>query len=93
MRIVKLTDQVLLGLARTGDFRNKFSAFKQLYDSLGARGCGHCKNRRRQSVILPALKQSIIGNPALITAIKQQLHADSLIIFVKQGNMVAKKDL
>jgi len=92
-RTVKLTDQVLLGLARTGSFRTRFRAFKALYESLGVRGCGKCKKRRRQSMLLPALKQQIAKTPSLIQALKKQLRADTLVVFVKEGRSVVKKAL
>ncbi len=92
-RTVKLTDQVLLGLARTANFRSRFKAFKTLYENLGARGCGRCKKRRRQSSILPALKQEIAKNSSLIQAIKRQLRASALIVFVREGKNVVKKVL
>ena len=92
-RTVKLTDQVLLGLARTESFRSRFAAFKTLYESLGVRGCGRCKKRRRQSAILPALKQALVGNVALIQAIKRQLRASTLVVFVREGKNVVKKAL
>ncbi len=92
-RTVKLTDQVLLGLARTTSFRSRFKAFKALYQSLAARGCGRCKKRRRQSALLPAMKQEIAKNPALIQAIKKQLRASTLVVFVRKGKNVVKKAL
>ncbi len=92
-RTVKLTDQVLLGLARTVGFRTRFKAFKKLYENLGTRGCGRCKKRRKQSVILPAMKQEIVHNSGLIQAIKRQLRASTLVVFVREGKNVVKKVL
>jgi hypothetical protein len=92
-REVKLTDQVLLGLARTVTFRSRFKEFKALYENLGTRGCGRCKKRRRQSGILPALKQAIVKNSGLIQSIKKHLKARALIVFVKEGKSVVKKVL
>lgn len=92
-RSVKLTDQVLLGLARTVSFRTRFKSFKVLYEQLSSRGCGRCKKRRREGTLLPILKQTIAANPALIQAIKHQLKASTLIVFVREGKTVVKKSL
>lgn len=92
-RVIKLTDQILVGLARTASFRDKFKVFKALYEGLAAPGCGKCKKRKRQNTLLPAIKQEILKSPKLVQAIKQQLHASTLVIFVRKGKTIVKETL
>ena len=94
-RIVRLTDNVLLGLARTRNVRARLPAFKILFDALGRRGCGRCRKRnvRRQRDVLLSLKKAIVENGSMIRTLKQIIKADGLEIYVPNGKVVQKRVL
>ena len=94
-RIVRLTDNVLLGLARMANVRAQIPAFKMLFQSLGRRGCGRCrkKNVRRQRDVLLAVKKSIAENGSIARILKKITKADGLEIYVPTGKVVQKRVL
>lgn len=94
-RVVKLTDNVLLGLARMKDVRAKLPAFKLLFEALGRRGCGKCRKRSavRQRDAMLTLKRAIAENGNMARVLKTIVKADGLEIYVPNGRTVQKRVL
>lgn len=92
-RIVKLTDNVLLGLARMKDVRIKLPAFKSLFQALGNRGCGKCRKKKaqRQRDVLITIKRMIVENSNMARVLKSIVKADGLEIYVPMGKVVRKR--
>lgn len=94
-RIVRLTDNVLLGLARMKQVRTQLPAFTVLFNALGRRGCGKCKKRNmhRQRDVLLSLKKAIAENGSMVRILKKITKADSLELYVPSGKVVQKRVL
>ena len=94
-RVVRLTDNVLLGLARMGNVRSQLPAFATLFKALGRRGCGRCKKKgaRRQRDVLLSLKRTIAENGSMVRILKKIIKADSIEIYVPNGKVVVKRVL
>ncbi len=94
-RVVRLTDNVLLGLARMKNVRAQLPAFKALFQSLGRRGCGRCKKKsvRRQREVLLSLKKAVVENGSMVRVLKKIIKADGLEIYVPNGKVVQKRVL
>ena len=94
-RVVRLTDNVILGLARMKNVRQQIPAFKALFESLGHRGCGRCKKKsvHRQREVLLALKKMLAENGSMVRLLKKITNADTIVIYVPKGKMVVKQSL
>lgn len=96
-RTVRLTDQMLVGLARSGSVRKAVPAFKTLFDSLSNAGCRTCNNakikaQKRQGQVLLGLKQSIANlEGEKLRQFKKMVSADTLIVYVRTAKGSKKR--
>lgn len=93
--VVVLSDNVLLGLARDPRVRAVLPAFRTLYQSL-IRGGGGCRCRKKQGNVgggLASLKYAIASDPGLAAKVKVFVKAQHIVVHVRQGNQLVRKEL
>ena len=95
MKIIVLSDNKLLGLARDPRIRTMLPAFRMLYQSL-VRGGGGCRCRKKRGSLgtsLVAVKHAIANDVGLATKVKAHLKAQRLVVHVRQGNKVVRREV
>jgi hypothetical protein len=87
MKVVTLTDAVLLNLAKNPNARSRVPALNPIHKALnhkpGRRGCSSCGKRARLSSSVVSVRTAISKQPAVLQVVKQVLKADRLIMYVR----------
>jgi len=95
MRIVVLSDNILLGFARDRGLRSISPEIRRVHAAL-VKGGGGCRCRKKQGNLgaaLASLKFAIANNAGLASQLKARVHAQKLVVHVKQGNRIVRKEL
>ena len=94
MRTIQLTDNTLLGYARDRRIRSALPIFERLYRSIGKpRGCRCRKRQGSLGATLAAVKQSVACDPGLARQLKNLTGANVLVVHVRKGNRIVRKDV
>lgn len=94
MRTIQLTDNTLLGFARDTRIRSAIPMFERLYRSIGRpRGCRCRKRQGSLGATLAAVKQAVARDSGLAQRLKKLTGANVLVVHVRQGNRIVRKDL
>ena len=94
MRTIQLTDNTLLGFARDRRIRAAIPLFERLFRSIGKpRGCRCRKRQGSLGAMLAAVKQSVARDPGLAKRLKTLTGANVLVVHVRQGNRIMRKDV
>lgn len=94
MKVLQLTDNVLLGFARDIRFRRTVPQFDRLYRSIGKKsGCRCRKKQGSLGVILASIKLSVVRDKGLAQRIKSLTNSSTLVVHVREGNAIVRKEL
>ena len=94
MRIVQLTDNTLLGFARDNRIRGAIPLFQRLHRSIGKQsGCRCRKKHGTVGAILAGVKNSIAKDVGLATRLKKLIGANVLVVHVRQGKSIVRKEV
>ena len=94
MRIVQLTDNTLLGFARDLRIRGALPLFDRLYRSLGKQGGCRCRKRHGTlGAVLAGIKSAIASDSGLATKLKTLIGANILVVHVRQGQAIIRREI
>lgn len=94
-RTVQLTDNVLLGFARDVRIRGALPIFDRLFRSIG-KSAGGCKCRKRRGTLggaLAGVKNSVAKDPGLSTRLKKLIGATTLVVHVRDGRRIVRREV
>jgi hypothetical protein len=93
-RIVQLTDNTLLGFARDTRIRGAIPLFERLYRSVGKQGGCRCRKRHGTTgAILAGVKSSIARDSGLASRLKKLIGATLLVVHVREGKAIVRKEV
>jgi len=95
MKTLVLSDNVLLGFARDRSLRSISPEIRRVYASLvkGGGGCRCRKKRGNLGAAIASLKHAIATNAGLASRLKARTKSQKLVVHVKQGNKLVRKEL
>jgi hypothetical protein len=95
MRIVVLSDNVLLGFARDRGLRDISPEIRRVHAALvkGGGGCRCRKKRGNLGAALASLKFAIAHNASLASRLKAHARANKLVVHVKQGKRIVRREV
>lgn len=95
MKVLVLSDNVLIGFARDQRLRAAVPILHRLYQSV-VKGGGGCRCRKKRGSLggmLAAVKQAIATDSGLARKLKARTNSQKLVVHVRQGNRVVRKEV
>ena len=95
MKTLVLSDNVLLGFARDRSLRSISPEIRRVYATL-VKGGGGCRCRKKKGNLgaaLAGLKHAIASNGALVSKLKARTKSQKLIVHVRSGKKLVRKEL
>lgn len=95
MKVLTLSDNVLLGFARDKQLIETSAEIRRLHSAL-SRSSGGCRCRKRRGNMtgaLASLKHAIAHNANLASKLKARTQAQKLVVLYRQGNKLVKREV
>lgn len=95
MKVLTLSDNVLLGLARDKRLVETSAEIRRLHAAL-ARSGGGCRCRKKRGnmgTALASLKHAIAHNANLASKLKARTKSQKLVVHFRQGNKLVRKEV
>jgi len=95
MKVLVLNDNILLGFARDKGLRELSAEIRRVHSTL-VKGGGGCRCRQKRGSLgaaLAGLKFAIAHNQALASRLKAHTRAQRLVIHIREGNKIVRKEI
>jgi hypothetical protein len=94
MKTLVLSDNVLLGFARDQNLRATVPELRRVYAALKSGGGCRCRRKRGSlGAALAGLKFAIAHNAGLVSKLKARTRSQRLVVHVREGNKLVRKQL
>jgi len=89
-----LSDNVLLGFARDKSLRAQVPELRRVFAAIKAGGGCRCRKKRGNlGAALAGLKFAISSNATLAAKLKAQTKSQKLVVHVRKGNKLVRREL
>lgn len=94
MKVLVLSDNVLLGFARDKALRERVPELRRVFAAIKAGGGCRCRRKRGNlGAALAALKTAIASNANLASTLKARTGSKKLVVHVRVGNRLVRKEV
>lgn len=94
MKVLVLSDNVLLGFARDKSLRDQIPELRRVYAALQSGGGCRCRKKRGNlGSAIAALKSSIAVNSNLASLLKSRTRSQKLVVHVRKGNTLVRREI
>lgn len=94
VKVLVLSDSVLLGFARDKNLRERVPELRQVFAALKSGGGCRCRRKRGNlGAALAGLKSAIASNANLASILKARTRSKKLVVHVRRNNRLVRREL